>query len=210
MTKHDAVDRLMALATEKRADPVPSTLQVASAGVEVTSPRSSEPESTAAEAGNVGLISVPAVSRGRQILQTIRPLLPAIAGAMRLIDHGAVQAAARLLPLLGGVPGANSPSATTAAATAAQEHFVRGAMELETAYSEIRKQLSGLELHMLAAEEQIARMRTQVERLTVEQLNARMESQKLAQRIRLLTAGAIILLMLIVAQFMVLVISTRG
>jgi hypothetical protein len=141
-------------------------------------------------------------------MQAIRPLLPAIAGAMRLIDHGAVQAAARLLPLLGGSPGPSAPSAAAVAATnAAQEQFTRGALELEAAHAEVRQQLSALELKAIATEEQIGRLRTQLERLSSEQLATRTESHRLSDRVRLLTAGTIILLMLVIAQTILLAVT---
>ena len=162
MAKHEAVDRLMALATEKRADRIPSGAPVtpgaaaasasdASAAGEILPPQ----EARVAET-STGIAQPPVVKertgptageRGRQILQSIRPLLPAVAGAMRLVDHGVVQAVARLLTLLGGNLGSLGLPAPTAKQAAAsppsleQEQFIRGVLTLEAEQHQARRDL---------------------------------------------------------------------
>ncbi len=214
MAKHEAVDRLMALATEKRADRLPAgTSLAASEPATAGGGRAGREAAPSVESvtvsGNAPGVSVLAPSaepphasradRGRQLLQSIRPLLPAVAGAMRLVDHGAVQALARLLPLLGGGPaGTQKP-----ALSPEQEPVLQ---ELQAAQRGTRQELDALGLRVTTAEEQLARTRTLLERMAAGQSARETELRALTDRVRLLSAALIILLMLIVAAMILAVV----
>ena len=225
MAKYEAVDRLMALAMEKRADRMPKEAATASQtaeSIEVLGPvRASgdaaakhivepEPGAGAIPAGPGAVALQPATSashsaadRGRQFLQAIRPLLPAVASAMRLIDHGAAQTAARLLPLLGGNFGSAGSLPERAAAIREQEESHRAQ---QTLLESLRKDVDAANRRLASTEDLLGRTRTQLERLAAEVAGKEGETRALTDWVRLLSAGVIILLMLIVAQMILLVV----
>ena len=226
MAKHEAVDRLMALATEKRADRVaPGAPIVPTASERIESvpevlAAEETPLATEAAASRTTLpddrvrpqrehAGPSAADRGRQLLQSIRPLLPAVAGAMRMVDHGAVQAIARLLPLLGGGLGLPAPTARPQTATPSleQEQFVRGVLGLEAEQQRARKDLDALALRAAEADDQLKRLRTQAERAVADQAATANDLRAMGERVRLLTAGTIILLMLVIAEMILLVVA---
>ena len=201
MAKYDAVDQLMALATEKRADRIAPGAPAAQASAEPAEKTVLAPATKSASPKELG--EQPAKS-GRQWFDTIRPLLPAVAGAMRLVDHGAVQAMARLLPLLGGV--GSSGAAGSAKAADEQEQFLSAFAEMQAAQRSTRKEIDALTLRLATTEDVLGRTRTQLERLQADQQTRETEFRSQAEHMRLLSAGLIILLMLIVAQMILLVI----
>ncbi len=205
MAKYEAVDRLMALAMEKRADRLPdaaSPVLLAPEGVAREAPQVVASGSAGIDPGATG---APA-PRGRQILDAIRPFLPAVAGAMRLVDHGAVQAVARILPLLGGAPAPQAGGPTKAGAPPVQEVLDRAFADQQGLMQAMRKEVDALTLRLTGADDAFGRLRSQVERLAADQSSRDREIRALADRVRLLSAGLIILLMLIIVQMILLVV----
>ena len=206
MAKYEAVDRLMALAMDKRADRTPDPALPVILAPEGVAPRAGLPAEEEQAAASKSARIDPSVigtsaPRGRQLLEAIRPFLPAVAGAMRLVDHGAVQAVARLLPLLGGVPGPGQ-----AAAQPAQQAQDRASADQQSLIQGMRREVDALLLRVTGADDAFTRLRTQVERLVAEHSSCDRDIRALGERVRLLSAGLIILLMLIIAQTILLVV----
>jgi hypothetical protein len=212
MAKFEAVDRLMDMAMEKRADRVPGGTLPEPAASESAAPESSsvglsaghiqtvtEKGGSARAKPSAGPAGSTSADRGRQFLHSLRPLLPAVAGAMRLVDHGAVQALAHLLPLLGG-SAQLQPAAPSAQEQEAREQWLRFAAELQAAQQTIRKELQDLTLKAASQDERLGRIRTQLDRMVSEQSTRDTEVRGLADRVRLLSAGMVVLVMLTVAQ----------
>ncbi|HEY0786533.1 MAG TPA: hypothetical protein VGD62_11720 [Acidobacteriaceae bacterium] len=222
MAKHEAVERLMEMASGKRADRVPDLPREAAAVpgaagglLEEDSPASLAPPAASmargplpADAARTVVLSPDkaerrprAADRGMQFLQAVRPLLPAVAGAMRMVDHGAVQAIARLLPLLGGAP---RPAPTAPAAEPQALH--QRLLATETAHQQTHQQVQALMLELAVQEDEVRRLRTHLERVSAAQSAAEHETERVADRLRLVTAGTIILLMLLISQMVLLVV----
>ena len=233
MGKSDAVDRMMSMATEKAPAPkevanngAPGNTQ--SAGTDASAGRAAESvlearvvatepgvpgfpaskETASAEAvpateTSLGRPHVPPGERGRQLLGALRPFLPVVGGALRMIDHGAVQAVARLLPLLGAA-GTSAPadrSDARAGEAAALADLLTGLDKRQTSAAEALKAAAQrLDTH----EEQLRRVRETAERAIVEQGTLSHRVNQLTDRSRVLTAAVIILLMLVVAQMVLL------
>jgi hypothetical protein len=200
----------MALATETRADripggpPAPTAAEPAPA---TSSPVTILPAAGASLTAQPGSQAVPtAADRGRQLLQAIRPLLPAAAAAMRLVDHGAVQAVARLLPLLGGAVAQQSQPALSSEQDKTHEQHLRATNDLQSAHQALRKDLEALTLQLAASDDRLGRTRSHLERLAAEQSARDSDLRALSDRVRLLSAGLIILLMLIVVQMILLIV----
>ncbi len=210
MSKHEAVDRRMALAMEKRADRSPNGPPALSA-IEET--RSTGNHDATPPAALDSILTRPepqtgptTADRGRQLLQAIRPILPAVAAAMRLIDHGAVQAVARLLPLLGGSAGFQSQPGLSSEQEKAQMQQLRSTNDVQSAQHALRKELQTLILQVATSDDLLGRTRSQLERLAAEQTARDSDLRALGDRVRLLSAGLIILLMLVVVQMILLVV----
>ncbi len=202
MPKYDAVDRLMALATEKRADRMP-TVPATEASLAAPARANALPELIAP----ASTAAPTAGDRGRRLLKAIQPILPAVAGAMRLVDHGGVQAVARLLPLLSGGIGSVVLGAKASPPPPVQEAPWRQELAtLRTASEEQRRQLDALQLQAAASEDELRRSRTQLERLDAELDGKRTELRAVADRVRMLAAATIILFMLVIAQMILLVV----
>ncbi len=218
MAKYDAVDRLMDLATDKPA-PVkneqartveesgePDAIEVLAERVAATEP--TLPEAARKTATLVVPRATPA-ERGRQLLGALRPFLPVVGGALRMIDHGAVQAVARLLPLLGSAPlpgltaGPAPSPATSAEGQQALSDLLAAFDKRDTATAE---ELKAQEARLSAVEEQMRRAREAVERMSSEQGAQSNRLREVTDRARLLTAAVIILLMLAVAEMVLLLI----
>lgn len=83
-----------------------------------------------------------------QGLSKLRVLLPVASGALRMVDHGAVQALARLLPLLeGGAPPAH------------------GAEEVQQGFADMQQDNSDLRTRVQAQTSQMKRLEAQIELL---------------------------------------------
>jgi hypothetical protein len=207
MSKHEAVDRLMALATEKRADRIPDTPPALTAIEEPSSTVTILPAAASSLTAHPGSqAGTTAADRGRQLLQAIRPLLPAVAGAMRMVDHGAVQALARLLPLLSAGAGPQLPPSLGAEQEKAHEEQLRTANDLQSAHQAIRKDVHALTLQLATSDDLLGRTRSQLERLAAEQTARDSDLRALGDRVRLLSAGLIILLMLVVVQMILFIV----
>ena len=250
MAKFDAVERLMSLATEK-ATPAkevpPSTAHPAG---EIGDTREIndaeavlEAKVSAGERGVPHAAAVPSgvredvsgkaeqnrvtpSERGRQLLGALRPFLPAVSGALRMVDHGAVQAVARMLPLLGSMgeakpsnaaktnaaktSGETAASAQAAAASsrniAEQKDQVIG--EILTAFDKrhlaMAEELKKYKVQAETHEDQLRRMRDGLERTVAEQGLLANLAHQLADRSKLLTAGIIVLLLLVAAEMVML------
>lgn len=199
---HEAVDRLIAMATEKRADrPAPSASHSALVTTEPGSARAEAAILLPAEQASTS----PAQTAAR-IFSMLRPILPALAGALRMVDHGAVQAAARLLPLLAGIPAASAPgtpqeqSADSVAAVAALEAAQRG----------LRKEVDGLTLEVARLEGQLTQIRWKNAQLDNEQIAGNERLRDMAKRTRLLTYAVILMLPMMIALIVLLAIHLRS
>ncbi len=198
MAKYDAVDRLMKMATEKpaKASAAQSRGERDAEAVLEAQVAGAEPLPQAGTVPTPGspALAVPEMSpseRGRQILGALRPFLPAVGGALRLVDHGAVQAVARLLPMLGNLGSSQSAS------PAAPPEVIRHSEKQQSAFQE---QLAGYRARLENAEEQMRRMRETLERTVAEQGSLTHKGSQLADRTRLLTAAVVIFGLIAVAS----------
>jgi hypothetical protein len=121
-------------------------------------------------------------------MSALRPMLPALAAALRMVDHGAVQAAARLLPLIAGISAPEKTSEPTHSNTL-----------LEAGLREHRKELDELRSDQVAIEERLTRLRWKGAQVESEQAMQTLELAKLNKRVRLLTIAIIFLLPLVTA-----------
>ncbi len=228
MAKYDSVDRLMKLATDEATQPAArgadAGVPVRSAGEAAGGPEPnaeavlearvsrSEPGVTGGpKAAAVGVppsplpLAEPAMSpaeRGRQVLGALRPFLPAVGSALRLVDHGAVQAVARLLPVLGGLSTAPIAKSATMEEQRRTEVLAAG----ERRYSELAAELKAYKQRVETLEEQLRRQRENLERVGAEQGSLSHLARQLADRSRLLTAVTIILVMVVAAELVLLAI----
>ncbi len=208
MAKFDAVDRLLRQATER---PIPSGDDAARKGKTATSGSETGPTPVALapdEAAQVvALETGPAPhapgERGRQLLNALRPLLPAMGGALRMVDHGGVQAVARLLPLLGSLATGSAKPPLVAAQFPAEQG---GNPEKQNA---LEGEVRLLRQRVEAQDEQLRRVREGLERTVAEQGSLAHLAHRLQDRSRLLTAGLLILLLLVIAQAVLLAIVLR-
>jgi hypothetical protein len=148
--------------------------------------------------------------RGRQLLGALRPFLPVVGSALRMVDHGAVQAVARLLPLLGGpaLGGGQGIGSGAGAAQAAeaQDQLAQILTTLDARQTKAGEDAKVQKLRIDTLDEQVRRTREILERLAAEQNTENHELQRLSDRMRLLTAGVVILLMLVVAEMALFVV----
>lgn len=148
--------------------------------------------------------------RGRQLLGALRPFLPAVGGALRMVDHGAVQAVARLLPLLGSVGGVTMAAGAMGSGASSQESAAEKAqlVELLTAadkhHQEMTAELLKLRTQSETHDEQLRRLRDGLERTVAEQGSLSHLAHQLADRSKLLTSAVIILMMLVIAEMVML------
>ncbi len=229
MAKYDAVDRLMSQATApappKEAGPQgggtskPGALPVSandaesvlearvSAGERGVPPvlppleARTEPDTTALATSQVS-----SGERGRQILGALRPFLPAVSGALRMVDHGAVQAVARLLPLLGSVAAGKAAQPQSAPGVAPEQPSQLAALlaASDKRHKDLAEELNTLKTQGSAQDEQLRRLRDGLERTVAEQGAIAHLAHQLADRSRLLTAVVLILLMLAVTNIILL------
>jgi hypothetical protein len=212
MAKFEQIDRLIDQAVEDS----PTAQQTRSAGTVTVKEQSREPAAAAllqadrievspaaepAEKSTNGLLaSKPTqAERTRQILGALRPFLPVVGGALRLIDHGAAQAASRLLPLLaGGSLGA--PGAKTAESAAALEALAALDKERATMQADLALCQEQLRSH----EERLMKLREALTRTLADHDAMQRSLRQLTDRNRLLTAGMVILLMVVVAAIVLM------
>ena len=143
---------------------------------------------------------VSAGERGRQLLGALRPFLPVVGGALRMVDHGAVQAVARLLPLLGGMGAAVG---TREVAEALNKPAPEPPL-LEKRYTQMAEELQHLQAKTVTLEGQMKRLRDSLDRTITEQGSQAHRMLGLGDRSRLLTAAVIILFMLVAAEMILL------
>lgn len=229
MSKYDAVDRLMNMATEKavpvqRVHPRPEhpqpeakardaktvlAQQMMASEAGAAAPAEHEQAATAEPAAP----RMTRTDRGRQLLGALRPFLPVVGGALRMVDHGAVQAVARLLPLLagaGGAAGASNGGAGASGATGeAREQLAQILGAFDKQQMVLAEELKSSKQRIGLLEEQLRRTRESLERTAGEQ-NAQSNTLRLlGDRSKLLMAGLVILLILVVAQMVLFVIFMR-
>ena len=137
--------------------------------------------------------------RTRQILGALRPFLPVVGGALRLIDHGAAQAASRLLPLLAG-GSLSAPGAKTAESAAALEALAALDKERATMQADLALCKEQLRSH----EERLMKLREALTRTLADHDTMQRSLRQLTDRNRLLTAGMVILLMVVVAAIVLM------
>ncbi len=214
MAKYDAVDRLMKMATDETPN-----AKSAGRGGERDAEAVLEAKVAARERMPAGAVATPAalptptepevssVERGRQLLGAIRPFLPAVGSALRLVDHGAVQAVARLLPMLGNLGATAGPPATQAALSGNSERTADALAASEKHYASLAAELREYKARVEAIEEGQRRLRELLERSVAEQGSLTHTLHQLADRSRLLSATVLILVMLVVAELVLLAIT---
>jgi hypothetical protein len=132
--------------------------------------------------------------RTRQILGALRPFLPVVGGALRLIDHGAAQAASRLLPLLGG-----SALSTIAAKPTENAETRNQAAALEKERNALRAELDLYREQLQSHEERLMKLRDALSRTLADYDTMQQTLRRITERNRLLAAGMVILFMLVIA-----------
>ena len=218
MAKYDAVDRLMKMAT----DEAPSA-KSSGGGRQREEERDGEAvleaKVTAREPMPTGAVMPPApyaastepamssVDRGRQLLGALRPFLPAVGSALRLVDHGAVQAVARLLPMLGNLGTNAGPAAAQAPAGDTRERIADALAASEKRYAALAGELNEYKSRVEVMEDGQRRLRELLERSVAEQGSLTHTLHRVADRSRLLSATVIILVMLVVAELVLLTIT---
>jgi len=223
MAKFDAVDRLMSLAMDAKTPAKGQAVGSANAEkvleAQVSASERGIPPTTFGVQGGTATLAQPPVStsdRGRQLLGALRPFLPAVGGALRLVDHGAAQTIARLLPLLGSfgssTPTAAAGSPVTETSSVAQGGGKPGSLEalllgLSHGQATVGEELKALQGRFSPQEEQLRRIRESQERLSAEQGSLLHLVHQLQDRSRLLTTGVVILLMLTIALGILMVLS---
>ncbi len=202
MAKYDAVDRLMRQAAE------PAARETGKAEVPVREEAPAEVPSVLDPSqvpGTPGRL-------GRQLLGNLDSVVPVLSRALQSFPHGGVQAvgrgvqaAERFVPLLrlfagnatpGAVPVAAAPAAVPAAAPASAEKQAALEAEVRT----LRERVEG-------QDEQLRRMREGLERTVAEQGTLSHLTHQVQDRSRLLTAGLLILLLLVIAQAVLLAVN---
>lgn len=138
-------------------------------------------------------------SRHRGLLQKIgklKPLLPILAGGLRMVDHGAVQAIAELLHVANG----------SNAAQAANDELHQELADIQTSHREMLLHVQDQTIGIKRMEEQIVRLRETVERNATEHAELVADVKSLGNLIRSIGAGvAILLVVLIVLTSLLLV-----
>jgi hypothetical protein len=124
-----------------------------------------------------------------QKLGKLKPLLPILAGGLRMVDHGAVQAIAQLL---------HSVDGSNAAQSAAHEELHQGLAEIQTGHRELRLQVQDQTVAMKRIEEQTVRLRETSERNATEHAELVEDVKSLGNLVRSIGAGIAILLIVLI------------
>jgi uncharacterized phage infection (PIP) family protein YhgE len=131
-----------------------------------------------------------------QKISKLKPLLPILAGGLRMVDHGAVQALAQLIHFADG---------GSAAQSAAQEELHQGLAEMRTNHRELRLQVQDQTIEMKRIEDQLVLLRQTAERNATEHGELVEDVKSLGNLVRTIGAGlAILLIVLIVLTSMLL------
>ncbi len=209
MAKYDSVDRLMRQAGEPAAGEKQRAEQhvgvsgpdEAAAGMET--PLAIEPSHPPATPGRLG----------RQLLGNLDSVVPVLSRALQAIPHGGVQAvgrgvqaAERFVPLLRLFAGTPAPSAAPVAAAPAAPAISGASAEKQAA---LEAEVLGLRERVEGQDEQLRRMREGLERTVAEQGTLSHLTHQVQDRSRLLTAGLLILLLLVIAQVVLLAVTMR-
>ena len=211
MEKFDSVDRLMRQAAEpaaggksegKAAFPVPSGGLAGPQEPATGAPPALEPSAAAGTPGRLG----------RQLLGNLDSVVPVLSRALQSIPHGGVQAvgrgvqaAERFVPLLRLFAG--SPAAAGVAAPAASVPAIPAASTEKQ--SALEAEITSLRERVDTQEEQLRRMREGLERTVAEQGTLAHATNQMQDRSRLLTAGLLILLLLVITQVILLAVALR-
>ncbi len=233
MSKYDAVDELMRMATKeavpvrnkpkeegRSAEEVLASKVMASepgmpAASSVPAQPGARPEPVQAASSTVAAqAQTPPGERGRAFLDAMRPLLPAMGGALRRVPHPAGKVAADLLPWLGNLGSLGALGSMVAdrmgnRAEAAASREVPAAARVpapEARMEQLTGELKESRKRLDAQDEQLRRMRESLERTVAEQGTLTHQAHGLADRVRLLMACVLILLMLVAAQIVLLVV----
>jgi hypothetical protein len=209
MAKFEQIDRLIDQAVE--GSPAAHKAQTTGAAEKL----SGEPAAVALQADSVEGTSAPEsaekpttgllapkptqAERTRQILGALRPFLPVVGGALRLIDHGAAQAASRLLPLLAG-SSFGAPGAKPAESAAALEALAALDKERMT----MRADLEHCKEQLRSHEERLMKLREALTRTLADHDTMQRSLRQVTDRNRLLTAGVVILLMVVIAAIVLM------
>ena len=200
---HEAVDRLIAMATEKRADrpPASDAASVAEPAAPVSKARAMvlPPERERAPQ------SFSAGHTAARVFSMLRPVLPALAGALRLVDHGAVQAAARLLPLLAGMP-----TQSSAPAPAAEPSTASALAAVEAGQHELREEIEGAALTIARLEGQLTEIRWKYAQLDSQQTVTAEKLREVGGRVKVLTYTIAVLAPVMIALTILVLFHLRS
>jgi len=154
---------------------------------EVIGHAAEEPEGPLEE---VSLVEVKK-SRGRLLknIGKLKPLLPILSGGLRLVDHGAAQ---MLVQLINFANGANATQ------SAAQEELHHGLDEIQSSHRELHLQVQDQTVEMRRLEDQVTLLRQTVENNATEHAVLVKNVKSLNNLIRVLGAGLVILLIILI------------
>jgi ABC-type transporter Mla subunit MlaD len=124
-----------------------------------------------------------------QKLGKLKPLLPILSGGLRMIDHGAVQALAQVLNVIGG---------TGPAQTAAHEELEHALAEMDASHRELRLTVQDQSVELKRIEDQLALVRQTAERSATAHEELAEDVKSLSNLVRTVGAGLAILLILLI------------
>lgn len=193
MGKFDRVDRLMEQAGAPAAQGKESRTEVLPKEAPAPEPEAAlEPRPAPGRPGALG----------RQLLGNLDPLVPVLGRALQAIPHGGVQAigrgvqaAERLLPIFRMFAGGAQAAPQQAPAPEAE------------AQTPLAAEVLLLRERVAAQEDQLRRTRESLERTAAEQGALAHRAHQLGERSRLLTAGLLILLVMVIAQVILLAVA---
>ncbi len=204
MAKYDAVDVLMQQATQPARSEAEAALEArVSASESVATGAALTPPPPAVREPAAG---PSATDRGRRILGAMKPFLPVVSGALRMVDHGAVQAVARFLPLLTGVGG--SPTANPQQAELSQK-LAELLQTMEKQQSALAGKTESATATLSQHEEQIRRLRDSLAKLSSEQNSIETRIEAFRVQARMLVAAVVLALLLSVAEAVALIFFIR-
>ena len=210
MAKYDRVDRLM----EQAGAPPRSKNE--SLGVEAAPLAGSSPELRES-----GMASTPEArpaagapgQLGRQLLGNLDLWAPALGKVLQSFPHSGVQAVGRTVqaadrfrPFLKIFAGAPAPGAPAVPAPPAAPAVPAASSERQAA---LEAEVKALQQRVESQEDQLRRARESLERTVAEQGTLSHLAHQLGDRSRLLTAGLLILLVLVIAQTVLLAVTLR-
>jgi septal ring factor EnvC (AmiA/AmiB activator) len=124
-----------------------------------------------------------------QKLGKLKPLLPILSGGLRMIDHGAVQALAQVLNVMGGARPAQ---------TAAREELEHALAEMDASHRELSLTVQDQNVELKRLEDRLALLQQTAERSATAHEELAEDVKSLSNLVRAVGAGLAILLILLI------------